>query len=166
MRVSLTHRFACAPETLWEVFDSDEFEEALGRETGVVRELATEQVNGPVVERRRRTRLAQELPGVVKKVLGADSLEWVELARLNRERNRLEWAVEMPRAVASRVDVHGTTRVRADGDESIRTITGEISVRIPVVGGRVEAIVAKSLTESYEAAARIAREILEARAQG
>lgn len=164
MRVSLTHRFECDPETLWAVFDSDEFEEALGRETGVVRTLEHEAENGPISERRRRTRLAQELPGVVKKVLGADSLEWLEVATLNRDRNRLEWMIELPRAVASRIDIHGTTRVRLDGDASMRTITGEITVRIPVVGGRIESIVAKSLNESYEAAARIAREILDQRA--
>lgn len=160
MRVSLTHRFDCDPKTLWDVFDSDAFEERLAEGTGVVRTLLSHSDEGGISMRRRGTRLAQELPGVVKRVLGSDTLEWVEVATLDRNRNRLEWSIELPAAIANRVDIHGVTRVRADGDQTVRTITGEIKVRIPLVGDTVAGIAAKQLSESYETAAVIARDLL------
>ena len=54
--------------------------------------------------------------------------------------------------------------MRPDGDQTVRTITGEIKVRIPLVGDTVAGIAAKQLSESYESAAVIARDLLAQRA--
>ena len=160
MRVSLTHRFPCSPEKLWDVFDSDAFEERFGAVAGVTREITEDSVVDGVAIRRRKCTMTDPIPGVVARFLGSDRFEWDEEARLDRKRNRLEWVIELPAAIRYRVQAKGTTRVRPDGDGCVRTINGDIVVRVPVIGGRVEAAVAKNVSESYEKAAAIALDLL------
>ncbi|MFT4702879.1 MAG: hypothetical protein ACI81R_000567 [Bradymonadia bacterium] len=160
MRVSVSHKFTCTPDALWDVFDSEEFEAEFAKATDVIREISEERRDGAVSYRRRECTLASDLPALAKKVMGGSALAWHEEATLDRDRNRLEWEVILPGAIGDRVKVKGSTRIRFADGVCTRSISGDISVRVPLIGGRVESLIAKSVGESYDKASAIALKIL------
>jgi len=44
----------------------------------------------------------------------------------------------------------GTVTLRADGDGTLQTVSGELKVNIPVVGGKIERLIADLLEEALE----------------
>jgi hypothetical protein len=57
----------------------------------------------------------------------------------------------------------GAITLGADGDRSVESVTGRITVRIPLVGGRLEGLVADVLRQAFEAEQRVGRAWLAAR---
>lgn len=159
MRFSMTHRFDCTPEQLWDIFESRRFDERLEEVSGVRREVLEEREEDGVIHKKLRCISLKELPGMMKKALGTEHLEFEQTNRLDRSQNILEWDVVTP-FLTDRVDAGGTTRVKADGKGCARTIDGEISIQLPLVGKKMEKKLADNLRESYEKAAEIAREML------
>ncbi len=160
MRFTMSHEFRCPPEKMWEVYEDDEFERRLQEATQVRREVLEEREEDGVQIKRLRCVAEKELPKPMKMALGIEQFEYEQEQRLDRKENLLEWKVVTP-FMTDRVHAAGTTRVEPTERGCRRKVEGDIQVRLPLVGKKMEQNLARRLQTSYEEAVDIAREMLE-----
>lgn len=114
----------------------------------------TEQPGGLVV-RRTRCVLGVDL-GAAKKFLGNAEPAWVEVATWDPGKLRWEWVI-LPEVAAELLSAEGAIELHADDGHTIRRVSGDVRVRVPLYGGRVEGVVVQSLERAYgEEADRLA----------
>jgi hypothetical protein len=68
----------------------------------------------------------------------------------------------VPAQGASLMTASANIAVVADGDEAVRRVTGELRVRIPLLGGRVERAVIDGVEEHLDEEAEVVASALEA----
>ena len=154
MKLSLVNRFPCPPEVLWDLFADVEFERRLEDTSGVHVEQTAAWTEGTLECRRLKCESKKELPSLVAKAIGSAHLSYDQVTRLDRAANRLEWEV-IPAFLADKVTAKGTTVATATPTGSERRIEGDITVRLPVIGGRIEKVIVERVEESYVRAAEL-----------
>ena len=159
MRFTVTDEFACTPERLWEILEDGEFINRLEERTEQRRELVEEHADNGVCHRRIRWVSQRDIPGVMKKALGIERLEYEHVQRLDRAEGVMDWEVTTP-FLSDRVDVTGTTRVVATQQGCRRAVEGQVQIRLPLMGKKMEAKLAGRLGDTERAAAAIVRELL------
>ncbi|MFU8803870.1 MAG: DUF2505 domain-containing protein [Bradymonadaceae bacterium] len=160
MRFTMSHEFSCEPPILWDIFfGHDEFERRLEEATDVRREVLRHEMQDGVEYSLIRCSSKRNLPAPMAKALGMKTFVFDQENWLDRDKNTLRWKVILP-VMTERVRAEGTTVVTPSESGCVRTIDGEIEVRIPLVGGKMEQKVAQSVQDSYARAAEIARELL------
>ncbi len=162
MKLTIRNTFPCDPATLWAIFDDPEFDRRLEAESGVRRELVGTTHEGAVVVRTLRCFSKKELPGFMATALGSKHLSYDQVSRFYADRNELHWDV-VPTVMKDRVTARGITRVIPGSGECERFIDGTIEVRIPLVGGRIEAKLMEEIKSSYDRAAAIANALIDER---
>jgi len=162
MKLSIRNSFPCDPATLWEVFDSAEFDKRLEAQSGVRREVISESQDGEIGVRVLRCISKKELPGFMAKAMGSKNLEYTQTSRFDPKTNSLEWNV-VPTVMADRVTAKGHTTVTPSGSGCDRHVQGEITVRLPLVGKRIEKKLMEEIGSSYERAAEIANALIRER---
>lgn len=165
MRFRLSHHFDCAPEELWSITDDEVFEQRLGEASGSKRDKVADSMDGGVRVVRRRITLQRDLPGAMRKVIGTDNISYDQITRRRMGENELTWEIE-PMVLQGRFVGRGTTRVVAAGAGCERIIEGELSIRVPIVGSKMEKRLVDDVSASYERAAEIVRDMLRERASG
>jgi hypothetical protein len=98
------------------------------------------------------------------KAMGSKHLEYNQTSRFNRATNVLEWNV-VPTVMADRVTAKGRTEVTVQGGQCLRVINGEIKVKVPLIGGRIEKKLMEEIGSGYERAAEIAASLIAARSK-
>jgi hypothetical protein len=110
-------------------------------------ELLTHDDNGDCVRQRVRYSFTGDLSPAVTAVIDRSKLTWVEESVLDRRTHRTTFTIE-PDHYADRLRCHGVFRLAPDGDERTTRFTeGEITVRFPLLGSRVELAIVSGLAE-------------------
>ena len=86
-----------------------------------------------------------DLPGFARKVVGETSN--VVQAETWNGTDSADFAITMPPLPGG---IEGTRLLKADGDGTLDTFAGEAKVRIPLVGGKLENLIASKLTEGWD----------------
>lgn len=162
MRFRLAHRFDCTPTELWSITDDEAFEQRLGKASDSKREKVEDDVTDGVRVVRRRITLQRELPGPMRRVVGSNSISYDQITRRAEGANTLEWEIE-PMVLQGRFVGRGTTRVVETATGCERIIEGELTIKVPIVGAKMEKRLVDDVSASYEQAAGIIREMLAAR---
>ena len=102
--------------------------------------------DGGTVRQRVRYRFAGELSPAVTAVVDPERLTWVEETTYDRRTHRGAHRI-VPDHYAGRLRASYTTALEADGGGTRRRTEGELTVRFPLVGGRVERAIVAGLTE-------------------
>jgi hypothetical protein len=153
MKFSLTHRFPCRPEELFELLEHPDLEAILAREGKVVREVVERRVSPDGTRFRRvKCRPDRTVPAYLKPFVGPEGIVYFQISEGNFASGLLRWRVETP-AMGERMKVSGTTRVEPDPAGCRRVIEGEVTVEVRLVGGAIEKYVADELQRSYDKAA-------------
>ena len=160
MRIELRHQFPGPPERAWEELFSDPYENAVSADQKLERQVLLDEAPGGKRHRRIHVIPDKRLPGAVAKVIGTERLSYVLDERHDPARNRMDFVVT-PDGMHERVEVKGSWEVRAAPGGCERLVAIDITVRIPVVGARIEKQIGEDLKESYEAAAIFARRWLQ-----
>jgi hypothetical protein len=108
-------------------------------------EVLSHEVDGDTVRLRMRYRLVRELSAPVRAVVDPKKLTWVEVSTHRIPDREVTFHVE-PDNYADRFKGSGSYQFDAsgDGDGTVRRGTGDVSIRMRLIGGRVEqAIVAE-----------------------
>lgn len=100
-------------------------------------------------------RPADGIPGFAKKFVG-DEIQIVQ---------RETWDGSTDAALSVTIpgkpgELHGTITLRPDGDGTLETVSGELSVSVPLVGGKLEKLVADILGAALRTEHRVGREWL------
>lgn len=149
-------------EAFWEVIHSETYEARVAAALGLVtyRTVERHEDAGHV---HRRIEVAGRISEGLAVVLGRigvspDARYEEEQWRSKRER-RVRFRLHPP-VLADRVRVEGEVRVEpVDAGRCLRVLEGEARVRIPLLGGRVERVVAETAEDAYGKAARVANEM-------
>jgi hypothetical protein len=109
-------------------------------------ELLDQRIDGDVVHQRVRYRFAGDLNSAARAVLDPEKLTWVEVSVTDRSIHHTDWRIE-PDNYADRLEARGTFDLTAAGDMTLRRAIGELKVRMPLVGGKVEGAIVSGLRE-------------------
>lgn len=90
------------------------------------------------------------IPGYAKKFVG-DEIHIVQTE---------QWSSQTDAALDVSIPgkpghLKGTVTLRPDGDGTVETVSGELKVNIPMVGGKIEKLIADLLEEALEAEQRV-----------
>lgn len=162
MRIQISHEFPVSPDVLWDLFDDPEFERRLGEASKVSREILDRKEDGGEEYKLTRCTSQRDYPALMKKALGGAEVVYDQETWLDRETNVLRWKIT-PHVLKGKIDASGTTKIEVLSSGCRRTISGDIKVNVPIVGGRVEKMIGGSVEESYGKAADIALEMLRER---
>ena len=115
--------------------------------------------DGEVI-RRTKCVLDIEISGVAKKFIGEGDPAWVERATWNEE--TMEWTFTIdPEIARELLEADGTIRLSDDGGGTLRTVEGQVKVKAPFYGGKVEGWIVNGLTDAYDEEAERLRAWLE-----
>jgi Protein of unknown function (DUF2505) len=92
-----------------------------------------------------------ELSPAVKAIIDPAKLSWVEESTQDRTTHRTKTAI-VPDHYTSMLECSGTTLLTADAStgKTRRVTTGDVFVRVPLVGGRAEAAIISGMREHAE----------------
>ena len=108
--------------------------------------LSQDRRNGNVVQRVRYA-FVGELNSAVRKVVDPDRLTWVEMSEVDVSAFTTRFEIE-PDHYSSMLNASGVIRIVDDGSGgSVRTASGDVNVRMPLVGGKVERAIVSGLEE-------------------
>ena len=146
MRFGLEQRFSAPLEAVEDGLLDPGFLARLARlpELGAP-EVLSHEVEGEVVRQRVRYRFTGDLAPAVTAVVDPDRLTWVEESTFHRGTHRGDHHI-VPDHYANRLRASYTTRLQPDGTGTRRRTEGELKVRFPLVGGRVEKAIVAGLT--------------------
>jgi hypothetical protein len=156
---SIRHEFDASPGALWSTIACDGYYQEIYERANVDRELLERRDEGA-----RRTVVARctsrrKLPAFVERLLGGP-LGFTERLTIFDGELRAEQIVE-PSLFRDRTDFRGELRVEAlAGGRAARVFEGTLSVRLPVVGRRIERLTIRDMTRAQDLAADLARERL------
>ncbi len=149
MKLDIRHTFPCTVESWWASFWDEDLDAAVANGAAMHRDvLSAHDETGGVKVRRYRFATTRELPSAMKRALGSDTLAYEQTTRIDPSRNVIHWEVH-PSVLADKVKAAGTLSVRAVGNSTERAITGEVTVRIPLIGSTIEGRIADAIAQSY-----------------
>ena len=153
MKLNVRHTFPCTLDVFWQMFWDDDYDRMLSESAGVTRTTLWDREEGDGRIWRMRFTPDQELPAVMARAIGTNKLIYEQESRLDADRV-LHWDV-FPAVVPDKVTARGTMKALEGRGGVDRIVDGEITVRIPLVGGRIEKAIHKSVMDSYERAAEV-----------
>ncbi|MGH9025980.1 MAG: DUF2505 family protein [Acidimicrobiia bacterium] len=121
-------------------------------------ELLDQQEDGTAVVRRVRYRFTGEVSGAVRRVVDPDKLSWVDECRYDRAAHRATHRI-LPDQYEKLLRCNYEEILEADGSECVRGAIGELAVKVPLVGGRVERAIVDGLRERASAEAEVLAEL-------
>ncbi len=150
MRFQVTHTFPYDPESVADaILDLDYQHSLKDLESLRSRELLSqeERSNGTIV-RRTRCVLDLQVSGMAKSFIGDGDPAWVEEATWDPEDRRWRWVV-IPEVAKEMLDAKGTIELTPRDDATDRTIEGEVKVKVPIYGSKVEGWIVDGIEHAY-----------------
>jgi hypothetical protein len=166
MRIDAEHFVPVSPAAWWALMEDPAFLAQADAGSGVLREvLRNEPGAGRDGRRLLRVRWTsqRDLPGVVRAVLGAERLSYELVQHLDDARFHLWWEI-VPPISRERCQGGGAFWLEAARGGAVRKVSGEIAVRIPLVGGQIEKLLATEIAKGHERNAQAAAAWLARRA--
>ena len=164
MRLQYSHTFEADAATVYSILQDPEYEVRLKERTGVDRQFISEEVDGEERTVRRQIVTQREVPKPMRKAAGMDRVQYEQISVYNDAERVLKWRVVLPGGLGNRATIQGTTTLVDTDGGCERAMVGEISIRIPLVGGKMEKKLAEGIGESYAGAAEIIAEMVAERA--
>ena len=149
MRLRLVHALPASPERLWRALEDPDFQ-ALSQSTArVARAVVEEGVKDGLPWRLARMTARDPLPPPARAAMGVERLTWDQEETVDAARFTVRWRVSAA-AISDRFRGEGTWTLRPAPHGTDRVIEGDVSVAIPLIGGKIESAIARRLTESYD----------------
>ncbi len=156
MKFETRHHFAFPPERVWGVFFDPTYEAALSASSELDREVLETGVREGRRFRRSKLTSRKEIPPAMAAFTGP-RLSYELLEVYDDPHTRLSWKV-IPGAAADKVKAEGTWALVPAPGGCERVVKGEVQVRVPLVGGKIEEKIKEQLQASYDKAAVFARQ--------
>ena len=162
MRFSLEQHFAAPLEAVEAAF----VDPSLLRELATLPELGRPELlahvdAGDTVSQQVRYVFTGELSPAVTAVVDPRRLTWVEHSELERATHRTAFRIA-PDHYADRLSCSGRVTLERAGGGTRRVIDGDLRVRFPLVGAKVERAIVSGLRDHASAEARIVQAWLDA----
>lgn len=148
MRFRIIQQFDADPHRVQAAYLDPAFLKAMGALPRLgAPELLHETREEGVVRRRIRFHFAGDLNSAVRAVVDPAKLSWVEESTTHLQELRTTWIIR-PDHYADKLAGQGESRLEPAGDHaSRRTTTGEVKVKVFLVGGKVESAIISGMEE-------------------
>jgi len=117
-------------------------------------EVRSSERTGDTVRIKIHTLFVREFSPAVAAAIDPSKLSWVQDSTFDLAAGTATFRF-VPDNYADRFSAEGRTRTVAAGDGATRTLSGEVKVRAPLVGGRVEKAIVEGLEEYLAAEAAL-----------
>ena len=163
-RFSIVHEFDCDGATYWDIFWDEAFNGDQYPKLGCGRTLLLRRDEGDTLVRDQEIRPERDVPAVLRKIMPAGALRYVEHGVFKKPSGPLDVVVKVP-ALGERFQLRAAYSVTdiAPG-RCRREFAGECTVKIPLVGGPAERAILSNMRETYDSAANVHREWIARRA--
>ena len=147
MRFTIRQRFTHPAAAVDEAYtDPDLYPTLVGLPNlGDIRVLSRER-DGDTARLRVLYKFVREFSPAVAAAIDPSKLSWVQESVHDLAAGTTTFRF-VPDNYADRFSASGGTTIAANGDGAVRTLTGEVKVRAPLVGGRVEKAIVEGLEE-------------------
>jgi len=125
-------------------------------ELGLTRTLISREVKDGKIRRVVKVAPDREIPAPAAKVLGAAKIEYTETVEYVLGSGQAQWST-LSSVMTDKVDSRGTVRFAQTGDDVVRSVDGDVTVKIPFLGGTVEKFIVSDVEKSYDKAAAFTR---------
>ncbi len=157
MKFRCEHRFSGITLAAYEQMYFDEtFNTALCKELGLTRALVSLDNKDGRIKRVVKVAPNREIPAPAAKILGSAKIEYTETVEYVFGSGRADWST-VSSVMTDKVDSRGTVRFAESGDAVVRTVDGDVTVKIALFGGTVEKFIVSDVERSYEKAAEFTR---------
>lgn len=147
MRFGFEQRWTASVDDVVDLYTDESFwrgVEGFGRTSAP--EVLEVSRNGDRARTRLRWRLAVDLPREASRFIDPNNVAWVEDTRWDMAALTASVTFD-PVQASALLRASADVTVTADGDDSVRRITGELKVRIPLLGHRVEQAISDGIGE-------------------
>ena len=164
MRFNLEYRFDASVDDVLAADLDPEYQSRLQGLPNVAERTVTglDQRPDGTVHRIVRYRFEGNLPGAVKAAIGGSNVSWDEIGDFDPSTNTWRVAIH-PHVFHGRFVGRATMRYETEGGGCRRVIDVEVTVKVPIVGGRVEKAIGDGLVETLQAESRILSAYLDER---
>lgn len=148
MKFRIVQEFDAPPADTQDAYLDPAFLESMGSlpKLGAPQLLADER-GGDVVRRRIRFHFAGDLNSAVRAVVDPAKLSWVEESVTSLADLTTSWTIR-PDHYADKLSSHGESRLEPAGEAgTCRITTGEVKVKVFLVGSKVEAAIVSGMEE-------------------
>ncbi len=150
MDIEVVHDFPCNPDRFFDILEGDALEAEIAKRSTSKRELIKSTTDAGVLVRSWRITPSRELPKLIQKLLGQPTIPYVQTSKVDRANRRVDWTIVVDVAQArERADIGGVLLVEPTAIGCRRTMKSTITVRVPVVGRKVEQAIAKDVERTY-----------------
>ncbi len=119
-----------------------------------------ERADGKVV-RRVRCVLDVHISGAAKSFIGSGEPSWIEESTWHPDRNQWTWVVH-PEVAENLLDARGYVSLKESSGTTARIVHGDVKVKVPLYGGKVERWIVDGLDHAYAEEAERLRAWLDA----
>ena len=124
-------------------------------------EVVSNERDGDTVKLQVRYLFQADLSPKVTKFVDPEKLTWVEDSTIDLSSHETSCVIR-PDNYANMLEGSYSAVITAAGSGSVRTVTGQIKVRIPLLGSKVEKAIIGGLEENAEAQTQVLTEFLSA----
>lgn len=153
MRFKAEHRIrGISLEDFEKLYFDESFNEALCKTVKLHRTLMARTVQAGKLHREVKVAAEREIPPAAARILGGSRLEYTEYLDYPIGSHRGTWKT-ISSLMTDKVDSAGTFGFRSEGGQVVRTVEGDVTVKIMLVGKVVEQFIAADIEKSYAQAA-------------
>ena len=154
MKFDASQPFDASPDRVMSVYAEPGTYERLGQLGKLsAPELVSQSKEGDVVTIALRYRYVGDLPGGAGRFVKADKISWVQTSRFDLGACTEAITIQ-PDNYADRFQACADATVTTDADGSTRRVGGEVRIRLPLVGGKVERAIVEGLVEHLDQEAK------------
>ena len=149
MKFELVQRWEAVPTDVFEVYLDPTFYAELDG-VGVIGdpEVVSHEVVAARVEMQVRFRFTGDVPSAAAKIVRPDRLTWIEDTVFERATLRSRSTI-IPDHYPDRLQCTATSRFEEVDGGCLRTITGDLKVRVLLVGGQVEKAIVSGMRDHF-----------------
>ena len=137
MKLAATHRFDASASAVCEGMGDPDFYAGLHLPDVQLPEVITRNASGSRVDIYVRFTYTGKLDPIARRIVGRDHVEWVQQVDIDSVAQSCALKV-VPSAGVIPVSCEGTFVLHEAGSGCVRTLDGELRIRVPIIGSRAE----------------------------
>lgn len=149
MKFSKQFPLQFSAEQVWSVTSDPSFTREAYDIAGADYDILADSLQGTKRVIEARIQFRAELPKLVQKLLRQQHLSYTQTLEIDSEHKRGKWSIKV-KGAGSKIKAGGFYQIVPNQEHSVRVFTGEVHVTVPLIGGKIEKEIAKSLEASQQ----------------
>jgi hypothetical protein len=149
MEIHASHDIPCSQANFWSLYWDPVFSESLRTHAKIHTELIWEKDTEAQYQRRVMVSPERTLPAPLAKILGSSRLTYAQESCWEKAEHLVHWEIT-PTVLPNKLTAKGVFEIKSSTPSSCQMVVrGDVRVKIPFVGGRIERLIVDEVVESY-----------------